>query len=172
MASEKDEALDLEAAGVKKSPLVPVILGVNMLLVLGVGAYLLLGSGASSAQGAAAPAVPVAVGEPGSIPIDPGTFVAEEMKAFIVNLHGEDGNRYFKVALTVRLVNEGARERFTTVQPAVRDAFIRYLTGLTLDDLATPEKKQELKRHLIGRANQVTQRGDVLDVYFTEFVVQ
>ena len=172
MAIDSEATDDLERMGAKKSPVVLIVLAVNVVLVLGVGAYLMFGSKAGAAEGGTPPLAPAATAEPGSIPIDPGNFSTEEMKAFIVNLSGEDGNRYLKVALTVRLSSPEAAGRFATVLPAVRDQFIRHLTSLTLDDLSTSEKKQKLKKELVARAGQVLPRGDVIDVYFTEFVVQ
>lgn len=162
MARETEEKV---AAPAKKSPVLLIVVIVNLTLALGAGAYVLTKStAAAGAQGE--------VVLSGAAAIDPATFVTSEMQPFIVNLLDEDGNRYLKLQLVVRLRSEEARERFGTLQPAVRDRFIQHITSMGVQDLTSPEKKKELKRALVEGANDIVPRGDVVDVYFTDFVIQ
>ena len=41
-----------------------------------------------------------------------------------------------------------------------------------IDDVRTPDGKQQLREEIINRVNQVLERDAVKAVYFTEFIVQ
>lgn len=159
----QSDANEKTAAPAKKSPVLLIVLLVNLLAGGGAVAYVLTRPSTATAEGG---------GGPAAMTMDPTDFVVKDMPAFILNLSDDDGNRYLKLTLTVRLRNELARERFITLEPAVRDRFIQHITSLRMSDLATPEQKKDLKRDLTEQANEVTIRGDVVDVYFTEFVIQ
>ncbi len=169
MADETEEIEEIQPP--KKSPVMLIVIVLNFLLAAGAVGYALTRGGGDAASAAERPGA-AETGGPTGGPIDPSTFATAEMKPFIVNLAGDDGNRYLKVAITARLRDEEARDRFGLVAPAVRDKFIQYLTSLSFEDILAAEKKMAIKKDLVAAANEVMYRGDVLDVYFTEFVIQ
>ena len=164
MADEHDEQVDAEEAPKKNSPLILIVLAVNVVIALAAVGYVLMSSGGAEASEEA--------GEPAMAEVDPTNYIMAEMQPFVVNLNEPEGTRYLKLNLTVRLRSEEVTKRFGLLKPAVRDRFVTHLTSLALKDVRTSEKKAELREALVELANEVLPRGSVLEVYFTDFVVQ
>jgi flagellar protein FliL len=154
-----NEAAAAPADGAKKKkPLVMIVL----IAVLAVG-----GGGGASAyyfmhRGPAAPPPPP---EPGIASLEP----------FVVNLADPGGHRF--VRLTVKLVveSEKAAEELKEDELArtrARSSILELLAVQTADHLVSPEGKAELKKEIAERATHALEHVKVLDVLFSEFVVQ
>ena len=144
----------------KQSKLVVILLVLVVLLLGGggAGAYWIF---THKGDAAAPPPRP----EPGIVAFDP----------FVVNLSDPGGTRFLRV--TLRLVvddEEHAKEMEEDElgRMRVRSAILELLTQQTADHLVTPEGKAELKTAISERASHALHDMKVLDVLFTEFVVQ
>jgi flagellar FliL protein len=58
------------------------------------------------------------------------------------------------------------------MKPKLRDAVLGILTSKSLKDISTTEGKQRLKEEIAYRLNSYLSRGKILQVYFTDFVIQ
>ncbi|MBG0777836.1 MAG: flagellar basal body-associated FliL family protein [Desulfovibrionaceae bacterium] len=94
------------------------------------------------------------------------------LPTFLVNLADPLGRRYLKMTLDVELVNQAAADELNTAQPKVRDKIILLLSSKSYTELASMESKLLLKQELVERINQVLGGSKVLNVYFTELVIQ
>jgi len=119
---------------------------------------------------AAAPAAPVAAGMPGAAANVPQFFY--KLDTFIVNLADEDGSRYLKVDMTLALSNKEVEKEIEKKLPVIRDAIITVISNKYYKDISTPAGKLALKREIMARVNLVLTTGRVVDIYFTDFVVQ
>jgi flagellar FliL protein len=144
----------------KQSKLVVILLLLVVLLLAGggAGAYWIF---THRDVAAAEPPPP----EPGIVPFDP----------FVVNLSDPGGMRFLR--LTLRLVVEDEEhakelEEDELGRMKVRSAILELLTQQTADHLVTPEGKAELKAAISERAGHALHEVKVLDVLFSEFVVQ
>jgi flagellar FliL protein len=54
----------------------------------------------------------------------------------------------------------------------IRDIVLTVLTSKESEDVIKPEDKLALKKQIMETINRALQKGQVLDVYFTEFLVQ
>lgn len=77
------------------------------------------------------------------------------------------GGHYLKIGIALQLV-EGAEEVDGSI---ALDATIDLFSGLGVTDVSRTERRQALKRNLV---DELVDRydGDVMGVYFTEFVTQ
>jgi flagellar protein FliL len=97
------------------------------------------------------------------------------MEQFLVNLADKNAQRFVRV--TLRLVVETKDEAKEIEEDEVaktrlRSAILELLTQQTADTLTTPEGKEQLKKAIAERSTPVLGGKKVLDVLFTDFVVQ
>ena len=147
----------------KKSKLVPILAATTVVLLLGGGgaAYWVFAHRAP-AEGEAAAAVHV---ESGIVPFD----------TFVVNLADPGGRRFLRVKLALVVEGEEAAKEIAESEielMRVRSSILELLTQQTADTLTTADGKSELKTAIADGASHVLEHVKVIDVLFTEFVVQ
>ena len=101
-----------------------------------------------------------------------GVFAFEP---FLVNLADDGGQRFLKV--TISLVVDSPEEakhieETPVIVAHVRSAIIEVLTQQTAPALVTPDGKTALKQAIKERTSPLLPEKKVLDVLFSEFVVQ
>lgn len=141
--------------------------GKLMLLV----ALLMLGAGAGGAywwmsRNAVAAA-------PREIPLSERGLVTFE--PFMVNLSDGSGNRFLKVNLQLVLEDDAAAAKVLATPVVVsrlRSDVLELLTEQSGTVLVTPEGKKALKDTIRERAKGALEGKEVIDVLFSEFVVQ
>jgi flagellar protein FliL len=94
------------------------------------------------------------------------------LEPFVVNLSDPKGKRYLKIQLEIELMSPEAVERAARATPKLRDMVIMMITSLTFEDVMTPEGKILIRDELLQRFNQIMRPDRVLNIYFTEFVIQ
>ena len=161
---EKEKPDEQAAEGGKQkkkgSMLKWIIIGVVVLVLLGgggAGAYFFLYKPA--AKEAQAPPKP---------PI--GAVWAPDV--FIINLAETDSDRYLKVIMNFELSDPLAVTELEQMKPKVRDMVLSILTVKSFKDVGNFEGKQRLKEEIAMRLNNHLTKGKVVQVYFTDFVVQ
>jgi flagellar FliL protein len=147
-AKDGEEVVEPAEGGRKK-----IVLIALPLLALIAGWYFLLGPGGGGASSAAAEEKP----KPGAV---------LELEPITMNL--ADG-RLLKVGLALQQVYE-PKEYELTGSKALDEA-ISYLGAHTYDQLAVPAGREAAKDELSRRVAE-RYHGDVIEVYFTEFVMQ
>ena len=106
-------------------------------------------------------------------PIEPTGIIA--LEPFLVNLADKDANRFIRVTLQLAVEDEAVVklvEANAVSRARLRSAVLEVLTLQTSDRLVTPEGKAELKKTIAERASASLGQVKVLDVLFTDFVVQ
>lgn len=98
--------------------------------------------------------------------------VIHSMESFLVNLADPGGKRYLKVNMQLLLDNGAAEEEIKARNYAFRDVLLALLSGKAYDDISTPNGKDVLKREVMLRMNRLLTKGQVKEIYFTEFLVQ
>lgn len=101
-----------------------------------------------------------------------GVFAFEP---FLVNLADEGGHRFLKVTISVVVETpEEAKhiEETPVIVAHIRSAIIEVLALQKAQALVTPEGKTALKLAIKERTSPLTPDKKVLDVLFSEFVVQ
>jgi len=164
-----DEEKVAEKKGGKK--IIFLLLIVIILLIAGGAAgYFFLVKKKKPAPSAGAPPAASVPGTPAAGTAAPQYFYT--LDTFIVNLADEGGTRYLKVDMTLALSNKEVEKEIEKKLPLIRDAIITVISNKYYQDIATPAGKLALKREIMARVNMLLTTGKVIDIFFTDFVVQ
>ena len=102
----------------------------------------------------------VAVGE--MLPLD----------TFVVNLADASGKRYLRATMQLELAPDQAMETFEQRLPQIRDVILTVLPTKTFEDIRTVDGKTALREEILQRLNDLLSVDGVINIYFTEFVIQ
>jgi flagellar FliL protein len=101
--------------------------------------------------------------------------VYQEMGEFIVNPADtvtENGLRFIKTQISLGISPASAYGQLVAQQPKLRDAVIRILSAKQVEQLDNPEDREFIKDEIRFAVNRMLHRGEVLQVYFSEFIIQ
>ncbi len=103
------------------------------------------------------------------------------LQPFLVNLADPGASHFLRCTLALVVEDEEAAAELAgeehgkseTIQMSrLRSAILELLTTQTADVLVTSEGKQKLKEQIVEKANELLPDIEVLDVLFSDFVVQ
>ncbi|MCM0754087.1 flagellar basal body-associated FliL family protein [Desulfovibrio aminophilus] len=94
------------------------------------------------------------------------------LPVFLVNLADPLGRRYLKLAMDVEVKDEAAKAEIAKNEAKIKDALLLLLSSKTYQELSTLDAKIQLKQDIVQRLNLILGNGKVIQVYFTEMVIQ
>ncbi|MGE0813519.1 MAG: flagellar basal body-associated protein FliL [Vicinamibacterales bacterium] len=157
-----DGAAGAKAKGGKQKPM---ILGAVVLALAGGGYYYKTQAAHAEAEEAAPKEHAVSPKERGLVSFEP----------FVANLADEGGRRFVRVTvqMVVATAEEAAEMNETPVMTMQARAIILELLGTQFaDTLVTPEGKVALRQAIAERVADALHEIEVVDVLFSDFVVQ
>ncbi len=89
-----------------------------------------------------------------------------------VNLADKEPIRYLKLGMDVELTTPQAAKNLQGQIAKVRDAIIITLSSKYYNELSTTAGKLKIKNEISSRLNQIIGAPRVVQIYFTQFVVQ
>jgi flagellar FliL protein len=101
--------------------------------------------------------------------------VYQEMGEFIINpadTASKFGLRFIKTMISLGVSPASAYSQLEAQQPKLRDAIIRIMMSKQVDQLDNPEDREFIKDEIRFAVNRMLHRGEVLQVYFSEFIIQ
>jgi flagellar FliL protein len=197
MATEETKPAAAPAAGGSK--LMPIMLGVNMLLIGGVLALVLIrtGGGKSAPTSAEKPAEhsEKKEGEHGEAKAEkkegegekkegehgesksalqsaPAGAPTVKIPDFTVRLRNPEADRYARITFEMAVAGESDKTTLEARMPQLRDAFLSYLSDRTMEELRGSEGIEKTKLALMERLPTVAPGAKVLAIYVTDMVVQ
>ncbi|CAE10973.1 flagellar basal body-associated protein FliL [Wolinella succinogenes] len=178
MADENKETA--QAEGKKNKLIIFIIAGVIALLLIigGVVVYFMLSSNpepqAASAQASQSTSGGAKAG--GASRSGGGNFLSVgpmyALDQFIVNLTTQSGRRYLKTSINVELSQPNLTAELDTKRAVIRDTVISILSSKSIEEISTMKGKEKLKEELIERLNEFLVDGRIVNLFFTDFVVQ
>ena len=155
----------------KKSKLKWIIM-LLLLLLLGGGfgaAYFMgfldsfLGKGGDEAAGG---------GKPGQAQTQVKSTPLVKLPEFLTNLNDPLGRRYVRVTVELELISPEVSKEVEAQSARIRDAMIILLSSKSYSELSTMEGKHILRNQILDRVNQILGAAKVVNVYYSDFVVQ
>lgn len=91
----------------------------------------------------------------------------------IVNLSGSGGRRYLKAKVNLEARDGNVKKKIETKLVQIKDRLISILSSKTLEDIEGLEGQENLRKEIKDTVDIILKmNGGVVQVYFTEFVVQ
>lgn len=94
------------------------------------------------------------------------------LEPLVVNLAEPKTRRYLRVTINLELDGPGVLKEIEMLKPCLIDSIITLLSSKTSADIENPEGKISLRREIITSLNKQLTTGRVINVYFTEFIIQ
>lgn len=99
------------------------------------------------------------------------------LETTVVNLAGTNAERYLKVTIELGYevpdqTNNRLGDELAARRPELQNQLISILSTKELADVDNPEGREAIRREILNRINAMLVSGRVLNVYYTEFVVQ
>ena len=174
MAEEKKEGEEGgDSKGKSKKTLFIIIGAVVLLIVIGVGAFLALSGSKKSADGeegddteeVATEGEGGAEGEGVELP---GAILP--LETFIVNLQVKGS--FLKTTIQLEFAEPELPHTIESDVPKIRHAIIRILSAKTAADILSEEGKEKTREEIKIAVNETLGSEDVVQIYYTEFIVQ
>ena len=96
-------------------------------------------------------------------------FMVEEL---LVNPTGTSGTRYLSASIGLEVPNHDAVLHLEEKKLQIRDLLINILSSRTVEQLTNAAEREEMRRDIAERLNQVLAPDEVLAVYFVDYVLQ
>lgn len=137
----------------KKSLTLVFVIVAALIGVVGLGLYFLLQPAQpASAAGTASATLP--------------------LETFVVNLSGSGDRAYLRVSISLGLSHPLPRNKEEIPIALVRDTILSVLSSARAEQLTQAEGKNKLKSDLLQALQDRVPQLGIVDVYFTEFLVQ
>ena len=98
------------------------------------------------------------------------TFVP--LAPFIVNLSGDQGQRYLRLVAQVEVRGELAKDELEKHRTEVRNRLIFLLSSKTFADIGNTQGKYDLQAEITKNINEALDGPFIKKTYFIEFIVQ
>ncbi|HLA27736.1 MAG TPA: flagellar basal body-associated FliL family protein [Syntrophales bacterium] len=163
MAKAENEEIVQEQAAKKKVPIVKIII-ISLVVLIAIAAGVFGGIYFFTDHGDAKKA---AVQPP-----KPLIGTMWPMAPFIVNLSDNQGERYLKIVIEIEVSDQSVVPELELLKPKLRDNMLDLLTAKSFNELMDVGGKQRLRDEIVMRLNSFLVKGKIVQVYFTEFVIQ
>ena len=199
-AADVDEARAETGPEGPKTPLMPMLaptlaLAVRTLVILAIivadayAAYFLVVKGIAprmaeaqvvraaeeaSAENEAAAAEEVHAEEESGTGEGAGTGVGSitPVEDIVINPAGSGGTRYLCTTVALQSTQTSVADEVTEREPQIRDVLIEILSKRTVEDLSALATRDELRAEIKVAVNDILVSGEVVGVYFSNFVLQ
>jgi len=98
------------------------------------------------------------------------------LDTFTVNLQPDPDEKFLQVDISLQVASAEAAEAIKLHMPAVKNRLLLLLTSKSAAEISTVEGKQDLSNEIIAEVKKPfapnAKPQEVLDVFFTSFVVQ
>jgi flagellar FliL protein len=95
-----------------------------------------------------------------------------KINSFTVNLADTGYRRYLRTTITIEFVSKKVEEELQIKLHRVKDIFLDILRNKRVSDIDTAEKTNNLKKELVNALNSELIEGEIIGLYFEEFIIQ
>ena len=99
-------------------------------------------------------------------------FSLYSLEPIVVNLLDPTGKRYIQIGLALALPDKKYEEEIKEKEPIIKDVVITVLSSKTPEEVLQPEAKEEIKKELLEKLNEVLGEDIVLGIYITQYIVE
>jgi flagellar basal body-associated protein FliL len=96
----------------------------------------------------------------------------DQITDLVVNPAGTDGTRYLCTTVALETIDPKVSEEIKSREAQIRDVLIEILSRRTIGELADLETRDPLREEIRAGVNNLLTGGEVVGVYFSNFVLQ
>ncbi|MEO5666603.1 MAG: flagellar basal body-associated FliL family protein [Bdellovibrionota bacterium] len=96
-------------------------------------------------------------------------FIPESFK---VNLADSTGSHFAIVDVEIEVEDDFVKEEVVRLRPRIRDFIVVILSSKTYDQIASIDGRDFLREEIRNKINGYLTRGQIKNVYFTQFIIQ
>jgi flagellar FliL protein len=93
-------------------------------------------------------------------------------ESFTVNLADSRGAHFAKVDVEIEVEDDNVKQALAAIQPKIRDFIVIVLSSKTYEQVSSADGRDFLREEIRNKINGYLPRGQIKDVYFTQFIVQ
>ncbi|MGE3684022.1 MAG: flagellar basal body-associated protein FliL [Bdellovibrionales bacterium] len=93
------------------------------------------------------------------------------LETFLVNVSGSRGRKLVKINMELEVSNAEVQEEVEKIKPKIRDYIIIIASSKTFAEISTKEGKDGLREEIKNQINLFLTKGQIVKVYFTEFIL-
>jgi len=94
-----------------------------------------------------------------------------ELGEFIRNISNGDGRRMLRVEMVLEVSDDDVSSQIQSRETRIRDQILDIIRDQTVDDLQSSEGVEDFKADVIETVNENVDEGEVMNVYFKEFII-
>jgi len=144
------------------------IISLVFMIGMGAGLFMLWNKMSSSEAEGKESSKETAQEEEGKVGLGP----MYSLDTFIVNLADDGGSRYLRVTMQLEMKDEKIKDALDKRLPQIRDSILMILPVKTFVEIQTISGKRVLREEILAKLNSILGEGSIVNLYFTEFVVQ
>ena len=170
-ATPAPAAAPTPSGGGQKPTLFIILTIVNMAVVLGIGAMLYLGQKKKAAE----PGIDNVIKGESHTQHEEGKnteFIGKliPMETFLVNLAQSRGRKLAKLNMEFEVTSDEVQQEIEKLKPRIRDMVIMIISDKSLVQVSSKEGKDALREEIRNQVNLFLTKGQIKNVYFTEFI--
>jgi flagellar FliL protein len=125
-----------------------------------------------ASRNTAAPGASATEASPDAEAIDEADLVMVQIFPFVVNLSGDNGQRYLRIAIQVAVYGKATAAALDKHMTEARNRLLFLLSSKTFAEIGTVQGKYNLQAEISQHLNELLGGKLVGKAYFTEFIVQ
>jgi flagellar protein FliL len=93
-------------------------------------------------------------------------------ESFTANLRDTANRRFAKVDVEIEVPDDFVREDVNRIRPKIRDFILVVLSSKTYEEIESLDGRNFLREEIKNKINGYLTRGQIKNVYFTQFIIQ
>lgn len=174
VAEEKAGEVHASGGDAPKKPILLIVLAIiNMIVVVGVGYMLYANKKKEAAEPNKLDAIVEGQHEAhNNEKSNEKSFVGKvvPLETFLINLADSKGRKVAKVNMELELKGDDVADEIDKRKAQIRDLIIIILSSKTFDEVSTREGKENLRNEIKESINLFLTKGQINNVFFTEFI--
>lgn len=102
----------------------------------------------------------------------PPEIITSAPVEFVVNLADTSPRRFLKATVQLGYTEKKLTAELGRKSAEVKDTIIEVFRSRTSSDISTVEGTDQVRKELRERLNDRLKSGDIVEIYFTEFIIQ
>lgn len=94
------------------------------------------------------------------------------IKDIIVNPAGTNGSHLLVTSIGLEVPNAETKTELEEKEVQTRDILVTILTGKRMEELSTPEQKENLRKEIHQRIDEILKTSKLKKVYISKFIIQ